>query len=282
MSNVLKIFIVLNFVLAIVFVAVAATLLGKADNWKKEYDQLKKTSQAELSDMTTDRNTWKTKQTETNASLNGVTNERDSFKKDVVSLGEQLTETKREKEKLGASLNELTEVNKTFGTQIESAMKDRETYAKRMATAEENARSAMSAKETAEDESRRLEQKIESLGEEIAQLNRDLADARSDLAKNKNLVKIAVDRGFDIGNLIATPAITAVVQRVNPELKFVMLSVGRDQKVSKGMRFHISRDGSYVGEVQVDYVYPKACSASFVTQKDGAAFQAGDNANTRL
>lgn len=282
MSNVLKIFIVLNFVLAIVFVAVAATLLGKADNWKNEYDSLKKSLSADLTTMTGKRDEWKTKHTDASNSLTQVTNQRDSMSTQVDSLNVRLTELKREREKLQNSLDELTEVKKTFGTQIESAMKDRETYAKRMSTAEENARSALGAKETAEDESRRLEQKIEGLGEDIAQLQRDLADARSELAKKNNLVKIALDRGFVPGDLLATPAITAVVQRVNPELKFVMLSVGRDQNVSKGMRFHVSRDGSYVGEVQVDYVYPKACSASFVTQKPGAAFQAGDNANTRL
>ena len=70
------------------------------------------------------------------------------------------------------------------------------------------------------------------------------------------------------------------MQKVNPELKYVMLSVGREDKVTKGMRFYVSRNAKYVGEVQVDTVYPKACSASFVTPN--MEVEAGDQANTRL
>jgi uncharacterized protein YoxC len=78
------------------------------------------------------------------------------------------------------------------------------------------------------------------------------------------------------------PAIEAVVQKVNNELGFVMLSVGRDDKVAQGMRFYISRSGSYVGEVQVDGVNPKSCSASYVRLKPGMEMQVGDAAVTRL
>jgi cell division protein FtsB len=78
------------------------------------------------------------------------------------------------------------------------------------------------------------------------------------------------------------PAISAVVQTIENDLQFVMLSVGRDDEVTKGMRFFISRNGSYVGEVQVDYVYPKSCSASYVRLKPGMSFQVGDTATTRL
>jgi archaellum component FlaC len=78
------------------------------------------------------------------------------------------------------------------------------------------------------------------------------------------------------------PAIEAVVQKVNEDLKFVMLSVGRDDKVIKGMRFYVSRKGSYVGEVEVDSVYPKSSSASYVRLKPGMSIQVGDTATTRL
>jgi len=98
----------------------------------------------------------------------------------------------------------------------------------------------------------------------------------------ETLVKIATEIVDPAPLLIRTPAIEAIVQKVNNELRFVVLSVGSDDKVSKGMRFHISRNGSYVGEVRVDVVYPKSCSASFVLLKPGMNIQVGDTAATRL
>jgi len=79
---------------------------------------------------------------------------------------------------------------------------------------------------------------------------------------------------------LVNPAIDCVVTKVNREPGYVILSVGRDEKVHKGMRFILSRDGKYVGEVQVDSVYPKISSAAFVTPN--MAPEVGDEAATRL
>jgi hypothetical protein len=72
--------------------------------------------------------------------------------------------------------------------------------------------------------------------------------------------------------------LNAVVQKVDQELKFVMLSIGAHDGAAKGMRFTILRDERFLGSVRVDYVYPKSCSASFVNLQPGAAFRAGDRA----
>jgi len=126
----------------------------------------------------------------------------------------------------------------------------------------------------------RLEKENAELKEKVAKLEKANEALEKKVKHLETLKKIAADtRRLPIDS---TPKIEGVVQKVDNELKFVMLSVGRDDNVSRGMRFHISRNGSYVGEVRVDYVYPKACSASFVTIKPGMNIQAGDTACTRL
>jgi len=72
--------------------------------------------------------------------------------------------------------------------------------------------------------------------------------------------------------------IEAVVQKVDQELEFVMLSVGGDDGACKGLRFTILRNERFLGEVRVDYVYPKSCSASFFYQRPGMLFRVGDRA----
>lgn len=77
------------------------------------------------------------------------------------------------------------------------------------------------------------------------------------------------------------PAIQANVTNVNAKLKYVMLSAGREDRVTKGLRFFIYRKKSYIGEVQVDTVYPVVSSASIVHVCPRMNIEKGDSSTTR-
>jgi len=128
----------------------------------------------------------------------------------------------------------------------------------------------------------RLEKENAALREKVANLKGENDDLRRRLRHAKALVKIAIDQGFSFTGPFPSRPIEAIVQRVDNESKIVMLSVGSADGVSEGMRFHVSRDGSYVGEVRVDSVSSKSCSASFVLLKPGMKIQVGDTAATRI
>ncbi|MBN2490643.1 MAG: hypothetical protein JXQ29_07330 [Planctomycetes bacterium] len=282
MSNILKVFIVLNLVLSVVFVATAATLLGKADNWKGKYEALDKQKAEEIAVMQAANNSLRAQLGESETARKAAVDEKDQMGSTNLALSQQLTEEKRSNEKLGNSVAELKDQMKTLTAALTQAQRDRELYERRMTTAEENARSAVATKETAEDDGRRKDQMIADLQEQVAQHERDLTEVRSELAHEQNKVKIAIDGGFNFEGVIQAPPIEAVVQTVNPEYKFVTLSVGSDDKVTKGMRFHVSRRGLYVGDVQVDNVYPKSCAARFIVLAPGREIAVGDTAQTRL
>ena len=128
-----------------------------------------------------------------------------------------------------------------------------------------------------------LEAENTDLQHQVADLNRRCDEVKREKDHLANLVEIAKKRGL-VWRITepVLPTIKATVQKVNHELKYVMLSVGTDDKVAKGRRFIVSRNGRYVGEVQVDWVSPKACVASFVQIAPGYMFEVGDTASTRL
>lgn len=90
-----------------------------------------------------------------------------------------------------------------------------------------------------------------------------LAEAEADPAR-RTLRRRARDRIRSIADDQSFAALSVEIQRVNEDLAFVMLGVGRDHAVRKGDRVLIVRGTRPLGWVQVDYVYPKACSASFL------------------
>jgi len=135
------------------------------------------------------------------------------------------------------------------------------------------------AQPQANEKTARLENENAELRQKVAKLEQDNEALQKKVQHLETLVKEIVDPA---PLLDRTPAIEAIVQKVDNELKFVVLSVGSDDKVSKGMRLYISRDDSYVGEVRVDVVYRKWCASSFVLLKPGMNIQVGDTAVTRL
>ncbi len=282
MSNVLKIFVVLNFVLAVVFVATAATLLGKADDWKKKHDTVKEKAATDVKDRDDRISTLTGENKQLEDARSSLKNRRDELDQELKSSETRREEKNRENADLRGSLKKSQDNLSTLGQNLSAAQTDRETYEKRMTAAEKSARDAIAAKEAAEDEARRLTAALETANELNGQLETDLATVRANLEKQTNLVKLAMADGWNPRNAINAPPIDAVVQRVNTELKFVMLSVGGDDKVTKGMRFTVSRGGNYIGDVMVDAVYPQASAAQIVVTNPGAKFQAGDNATTRV
>jgi len=128
----------------------------------------------------------------------------------------------------------------------------------------------------------RLEKENAELRERVAKLEQDIRDFRRDVEHKETLLKIALDQGFSLTGPIPTRAIEAIVQKVDNASKFVMLSVGSDDGVSRGMRFHISRNGTYVGEVRVGHANRRSCRAGFIVLKPGMNIRVGDTACTRL
>ena len=282
MSNILKVFIVLNFILSVVFLATSATLLGKAENWKMKHDEVSKTKDAEIGDLNKKLNAAQALAAKETADRLEAVNKAENLTVELTAKSGDLVEKKRDYEKLNNNMTALQEDFRTQTQAFKQSQTDRERYEKRATSAEEKARAAITAKETAENDARRLEAKVAQCEEQIAGMERDFNEMRKDRDHQKNLVAIAQEQGYDVSKAIIAPALEAVVQNVNPEYKYVMLSVGRDDKVVKGLRFTVSRNGSYVGEVQVDYIYPKSCSASFKRDgKPGMSIQAGDTAATR-
>ena len=63
---------------------------------------------------------------------------------------------------------------------------------------------------------------------------------------------------------------------------FIVLSVGGNDDVAIGFPFDVYRDGTYVGRVVVDKVFPESSIAKITATNPGQEFRIHDNATTRL
>jgi len=74
------------------------------------------------------------------------------------------------------------------------------------------------------------------------------------------------------------------VLAVSPDVQLVMLSLGSQQGVKPGFQLTVSRGDQYIGRVQVQKVYPDMCSARIIPamiNKRGFQFEVNDEAISR-
>ncbi len=282
MSNLAKVFIVLNFVLSIVFLASAGVLLAKTDEWRKKFED-------EVAERKVEVTTLSGRVSQMNTQLVSVTGDRDQLKG---GLGE--AETARNKyqqdwqaeqgknNELRKSLEEMSQTLKTIETTLASSQEQVAALQKAKEESETSMREAVDKQRVAEAEVTRLRSEGDDKGGQIEKLGMQLVSVREERDKLQTLVDMASEAGFDMSSLMAQPAINGRVVEVDPHAGVVVLSVGAQAGVKKGYTLHVYRGGDYVGMVMVDDVYPDLSAASIVKLRPNMEVRKLDEVSTRL
>jgi hypothetical protein len=103
---------------------------------------------------------------------------------------------------------------------------------------------------TAEDEAARVQGELDQAKREISDLEQRNTAATNKTADLQNVINAAQKMyNIDLNRFMGTPEpIDAVVQDVNDDIGFVILSVGSQDNVKTGNKFDVFRGSTYVGE----------------------------------
>jgi hypothetical protein len=282
MSVIAKILIVLNLVLAVVFLGASATFLGQQESWKKKHDDLKSASAATIADLTAqrdganrtarDQETLAGQRQEQIAELQGTLQAKES---DYTQITERYNTLLGQYERLSQTYKDAVALNDSL-TQQKNALineKDDALTAKR---------DAIDAKNAAETEQKRLEGELEAAqmaNSELAKRHMELSDQHE---SQTVLLEAYVEKFGSLSDVMNPPTIRARVTAVDNNLNIVMLSVGRDDKVKVGFAFTVYRGNEYIGKVIIDKVEADYASGYSVKELEQGAIQVGDDATTRF
>lgn len=282
MSALAKVFVVVNFVMAVFFFGASATLFLTKVDWKAAYDTYKKSSDVEV-------NRLRDHQGELSATNDRLTSDLASRTADLDATS---ADNKKLTERLASSDNEIKiardQVNQVNVVQAEQS-KQMTAQVERNTALEEQLSQATASREAA-------------LGD-MAQANEERNSIKLDLDKAQgelHAMRVSMDElnssheelqlrynylaarcpGGKITEL--PPPIDAKIVAVDAKAKLVVLSVGRNQKVAKGYNFTVYRGNSFVGKVLVFEVYPDLSGARILFTKEGASVEQGDSASTSL
>jgi SMC interacting uncharacterized protein involved in chromosome segregation len=282
MSVIAKILIVLNLVLAVVFLGASATFLGQQESWKKKHDDIKTASEAEIADLKAqrdganrtarDQETLASQRQEQIAEVQGILQAKES---EYTQITERYSTLLGQYERLSQTYKDAIALNDSLTQQKNALINEKDAAL----TEKRNAIEEMNAAVT---ERKRVEGELESAQMDKSELAKRMTELADQHESQTVLLEAYVEKFGSLADVMNPPTIRARVTAVDNNLNIVMLSVGRDDGVKKGFAFTVYRGNEYIGKVIIDKVEADYASGYSVKELEQGAIQVGDDATTRF
>lgn len=283
MSPLAKVFVVLNLILALVFLGVSATLFTARKDYEAAFSEAKDAHEtaAKLAGSKINRLDGQLSQSQNNNdSLTREKQALETAKQSLESEKNDLVTSNRDQKAEIARLNDAVELRQG---QIDN--KDQEIA--RLSEANDKAMAAAAAARDAKTVAiANMTRSILDQEETVKRLSEAEIQVASLSKKNEEyaiMVQAAEDKGINLATLIIkpAPAIDTVIEAVRPDANLVILGVGADDKVEVGHEFTISRGENFVAKVRVIRTTPDMAGARIVFTADKQNIEVGDSATTR-
>ena len=281
MSVVAKILIVLNLLLAVVFLGSAATFLGAQETWKKKHNDLKTETDASIAGLTADKASLQQKLRSTESDLSTAQTSLADIESKWEAAQDNHAEVIKRRDQLAVEMTKLTAIKDDLVKQIAALTKRKDELVDEKETALGEKRTAIEAENVAVTEQRRLHDNLNDANDMIGELEKQIVARDGQIESLDMQLRVYKEK---YGELIgfAAPPLKGRVSAVNGELNIVVLSIGRDDKVEAGYEFTIYRGSEYVGKVVIDKVDKDFCSGYSRKEVEKAPIEVGDNATTRF
>jgi hypothetical protein len=285
MSAIGRIFIVLNLILSAAFLGWASQTLATTDDYKQQLadaNEANATALAEKENEISDLNVRVGEMEDAQRKFRG---ERDTVTADRDGLRAQLDEEKRNNAQMRTQLDEINATLGDYNATIASLTSQKDAAVQRAHEAENARDDASAAAQAAELAKRDAEEASTMAQTRIGDLESANAKLTSQVSSlETRLTTLAAITGTDPSSVNAVPQIDAAVLEARFDLEpgLVMLNVGKNQDVQRGYTFHIYRGSQYKGQVRVENVQDRYCSAVVVGLASGKTITQGDRATTVL
>lgn len=282
MSMFAKIMVVVNFILAVAFLAAAGTLLGAAEDYKKKWEGAvaeaktnldAKESQLKAADSAKEANQKKFD----DADKARIAAE--SQLKIVQDSNQQLKEAHAQQR---SALDKIAASQTDMQTRLTSLNSDNDKLRGDLATSEAGRKESDAKNKALNDDIARLTQDKDTAEKGLAaaaadnkRMGEQLDTAMTTLARYK------AEKGPLAGGL-TMENVRGVVQAVDNKNDIYVISVGSKDKVQVGYEFTVFRGSEYVSTIVIDAVFPNYASGMTKAGTKKRDVQAGDECATRL
>src|SRR5690606_18159444 len=280
MSGLAKVFVVVNLFLSLLFFGTAATLFLTRQDLAAEIKAKDEAYRADRRDLEQRlkhqkaANALAQKAVETLRNSEAqLTQEKSNLQRDIETFKGQLTEAQSAARQAVVSLEQNSK-------SLEATQKRAEELERLNGEASKVRDDVLDRVDRETRRASALKRDLDRLNEELSQIKKEhtrLVDEFDAVA-----LQLAVyEKNFGPVGAGAAP-LDALVDRVDRDLKAVVLTVGPNQGVEMGDEFTVYRGASYVGQVRVVKLYGDLSGAVIIYEADGQQVRKGDRATTKI
>jgi chromosome segregation ATPase len=276
MSTFAKIMVVVNFVLAIAFLAAAGTLHGAAESWKSKHDVVLEAKNQQISALEGQIKAKQGEADQARSELRSQSERTAAAEAQLKGLADSNANLMRENEQKNTQIASLTAANTTAADALKVAVArneqlsndlsnrsaDLEKTRGELTTVSENLARAEQRADTAEKGLAAGEATNKSLTEQVDEANTLLTAYRTQFG---NIPSVAI-----------TQPVKGVVQAASAKDDVYVISVGSKDGVKAGYEFVVSRGDRYVSTIVIDSVFPNHAAGHTKTGMRKLDVQAGD------
>jgi hypothetical protein len=281
MSPIGRVFIVLNLILAGVFVGFAGTYLQKQHHWKTEAT----TAQKATEDLRKTADADKVRLTD---AATAAENAKISVETKNAALQNDLDRTREENQQLTTRLSSLEGDVKALRTTAEAGNTEAKAAfaqakaAYDMAIAAETAKNeAVNGKNASDEENRKLKNDIAALNATVTNKDVQIADLNKKGGELQLMVDVAQQNGFLAS--MAQPKLAGTVSAVQGKLLTISISDNpTSAEIKAGLKFAIYDASGYKGEARVTDVDATKNIAFATMDISTGTVKQGDSASTRV
>jgi uncharacterized protein (DUF3084 family) len=283
MSQLARVFVVVNFLLAAGFLYAASMFLGLNADWKGKHKALDDRMKQEVDSLNRNIKEQKTRVDELTRESQTAKEENASLKTGMSQLQAANTTAESDKKAKDAT---IAQAQGNVASSTAALQRAQEELAKRTTDADKlrtDAQTAQDNERKANDELTKTKDQVRERDNKIAELEKNKTDLSAKVDELEIVKRIAQQAGVDVGALVLQPAIAdAKVIGVDMNMKLVQVNAGSAQKISRGATLDIVRGGNYVGRITIDQVYPTSSAGTISVLKSGETVQVGDRATNTL
>lgn len=285
MSPIGRIFIVLNLILAALFLGWASHALGTTEDYKGQLEAEKTAHVATQTQADKDKEERDTTIAALQDQVRSTTESQKLVTADKERFETQLSEEKRRNEQMQGNLTTISNTLNDYNDTIRQLETTKDGLVERAHEAEGERDDAVAQAAAAEQARRDAEEAKAGSDQQIADLEVErtgLQDQVSQLETQKAMIMELT--GMEASDLVAVPKIDGQILDVRLDLApgLVMLNVGGNQQVKRGYTFEVWQGSQYKGQVRVVDVQGDVCSALVANTVAGTTIRQGDRASTIL
>jgi uncharacterized protein YeeX (DUF496 family) len=283
MSQLARMFVVLNFLLAAGFLYAAAMFLGLNKEWKVKHEALETTRKREADELGKQIKDQKDR-------IDLLTRESQTLKEEGSGLKATSAQMKQANEKAEADKKAQEAALAKEQGNVQSAQANlqraNDELSKRTEEATKlrtDAATAQAAERKANEELEKAKSDIRNRDNTIAELEKTKTDMTAKIDELEIVKKIAQDSKVDLSQIMtAAPIADAKVIGYDADMKLVQVNAGSAQKVARGTTLDIVRGASYIGRIKIDQVYPNSAAGTLFIAAPGQTVQVGDRATNTI